>query len=818
MNFTLSFSGSASRHCRKTRTKPGITPPGASPRREVLAGALAILLCAASTSALAFNEGGFDFFTPTVTTNPETAAKNVSKTLPGPVSTATLPRTVAILPFENATQDAEIAEEVRRAFYNQFSSRLYADIELNAIDARVLALARNEKGETDYRSLCKSLGCDGVITGRVIDFRKIYAGIYSELAVSAEISLINVNTGEVVLTRKEEVSFREGGFSLTPIGLAITAMSAALNLRDIQRVRLVSELGYTIAKAIPDPPGGSTNIGPQIQALLSNTADSPFGLGKTITVAMQADANGSAVFDIGNYRRALPMTEKTPGFYLGEYRVQDGDAIRQAPLIATLRARNGLVSSWYDTHAVDIDSQPPSAPTRLTARSQPKKVLLHWDALKEVPDLAGYQVLRSKQPLSGYAPIGVVDTPDFVDQTPSEEEFRYYRIVALDHAGNTSEPSAIARGRVLPENPPVLTGRIKADRELAGNLVVTGELLIPADITLQLAPGTHIEFDPAATLIVQGGLNCDSKDEPVKFVARGASAWGGIKVEGGNIGLRGFTLSGAKTCISLERAKGILESGLIQQCDTGLLISGAGAFSAQDLRITENRIGTRLVRSDAELTLNRIAGNKIGVEMSGFTGVLRDNAIFQNTTNLRTEAGTLLDANYWGSLDPAALRIEGGIVGEALNRPAPEGKLVTLRVSPCAGLSAEACQQKSAEAMIEGGRLFRAKNYGRALTHFEAAIAAQPSPDAYYFAALCHQEMQEIEPAIELLRDAVSAFPNEPSLRRALGMLYFQRGDETLARQHIGEALRLSPSDRQSAFLLERLDRTRKNDKNGTRP
>ncbi len=783
---------------------------------------MGFLVCAQATPVFA-SGGGFDFMSAPATAPAAESRISAEANLP-PVSTATLPRTVAILPFDNATAELGIAEEVRRAFYNQFSSKSYGDIELAAVDAKLLTLDRDSKASPDtkdktyYQSLCQSLGCDGVITGRVVDFRKIFMGVYSELAVSAEISLLNAQTGEVILTRKEDVSFREGGISLTPIGLAMSAMSAALNLRDIQRVRLVSELGYTIAKSMPEPLGGSASSGPRIQGMLSNAVQSPFGLGKVISVAMQADSNGAAVFDIGNYRRALPMTEKTPGVYVGEYRVQDGDAIRQAPLIATLRGRNGLVSSWYDTNLVNIDSQPPATPARLTARSQPGRVLLRWEALANVPDLAGYQVLRSTQPLSGFTPVGVVETPSFVDKDAGGDQYRYYRIVALDSAGNASEPGPIARGRVLAENPPPLSGRIEADRELAGNVVVTGELLVPAGVTLQLAPGTRIAFDPAARLIVQGGLTSDSSDEPVEFLARGGGAWGGLSVEGGNIGLRGFSLAGATTGIHLQRAQGILEGGQIQKCDTGLLLSGAGAASVRDLRIGENRIGIRLERSDAELTLNRIAGNEVGVDMSGFSGVLRDNAIFQNTLNLRADAGTLLEANYWGSLDPAALRIEGGLVSEALNRPAPDGKVVTLRVNPCAGLSAEACLKKSTEAMIEGGRLIRAKNYGRALPQFELAIAAQPSADAYYFAAICHQEMQEEEHAIERLRDGVTAFPTDPSLRRALGMLYYQRGEEQLAREHISAALRLSPNDRQAAFVLERLGGAKPNDKTGTQP
>lgn len=768
------------------------------------------LVCAHVAPLVAASEGGFDFMSSAASTPAAPPKTPTDKNQP-PVAAAALPRTVAILPFDNATTEPGIAEEVRRAFYNQFSSKNFGDIELSAIDAKLLALDRGGKAAPDasgkayYQSICQPLGCDGVITGRVIEFRKVFAGVYSELAVVAEISLINANTGEVVLTRKEETSFREGGLSITPIGLAMSAMSAALNLRDIQRVRLVSDLGYTIAKSIPEPLGGGAGSGPRIQGMLSNASESPFGLGKVITVAMQADAQGSAVFDIGNYRRALPMHEKTPGVYVGEYRVQDGDAIRQAPLIVTLRGRNGLVSSWYDTNLVNIDSQPPSAPSKLRVRSQPGRIWLRWEELAKTPDLAGYRVLRSTQPLSGFVPIGVVETPSFIDKHVGDDQYRYYRIVALDSAGNASEPGPIARGRVLAENPPPLSGRIEADRELEGSLVVTGELRVPAGITLKLAPGARIAFDPAAVLIVEGGLHSDSRDEPVEFVARGGGAWGGIRVEGGNIGLRGFNLSGATTGIHLQRAQGILEGGAIQKCDTGLLVTGAGYASVRDLRISENRIGVRLDRGDAELALNRIAGNEIGVDLNAFSGVLRDNAIHQNTLNLRANAGTLLDVNYWGSLDPTALRIEGGLVSEALNRPPPDGKVVTLRVSPCAGQSAEACQQKSAEAMIEGGRLMRAKNYGRALSQFELSIAAQPSADAYYFAAICHQEMQEDERAIERLRDGVSAFPVDPSLRRALGMLYYQRGEEKLAREQIGEALRLSPNDRQAAFVLERL-------------
>ena len=158
--------------------------------------------------------------------------------------------TVAILPFENLTTEPGLAEETRRAFYNHFSSKPYTDIEMSAVDEKLLVQARPGpagNAALDIAALCRELGCDGVVTGRVTDFRKLYAGVYSELAIAAEVRLIDARTGETLIEHGDRVAYREGGLSLSPIGLVMTAISTALNLRDIQRVRLISELGHKVA-------------------------------------------------------------------------------------------------------------------------------------------------------------------------------------------------------------------------------------------------------------------------------------------------------------------------------------------------------------------------------------------------------------------------------------------------------------------------------------------------------------------------------------------------------------------------------------------
>ncbi|RLD91305.1 MAG: hypothetical protein DRJ13_17540, partial [Bacteroidetes bacterium] len=47
------------------------------------------------------------------------------------------PLSVAILPFENLTQEKGASDLLRRLFYNNFSSLAYKDIELSTINAKL---------------------------------------------------------------------------------------------------------------------------------------------------------------------------------------------------------------------------------------------------------------------------------------------------------------------------------------------------------------------------------------------------------------------------------------------------------------------------------------------------------------------------------------------------------------------------------------------------------------------------------------------------------------------------------------------------------
>jgi tetratricopeptide (TPR) repeat protein len=84
-------------------------------------------------------------------------------------------------------------------------------------------------------------------------------------------------------------------------------------------------------------------------------------------------------------------------------------------------------------------------------------------------------------------------------------------------------------------------------------------------------------------------------------------------------------------------------------------------------------------------------------------------------------------------------------------------------------------------------------------------MRASPTPEAYYYLALSHQEMKEVDKALYYLQKGMERFPRDAGLGKALAMAYYERGDEEKARPLFENLLRMNPEDRQVRFLLERL-------------
>jgi len=69
---------------------------------------------------------------------------------------------------------------------------------------------------------------------------------------------------------------------------------------------------------------------------VTHNATSPLPVGSTLQVILQGDPGGAANFDIGTYYSTIPMTEKTPGQYVGIHALQARDTFQNAPVTGRL--------------------------------------------------------------------------------------------------------------------------------------------------------------------------------------------------------------------------------------------------------------------------------------------------------------------------------------------------------------------------------------------------------------------------------------------------------------------------------------------------
>jgi hypothetical protein len=726
------------------------------------------------------------------------------------ISQDEFPRQVAVVPFTNETEEPGLDVLVRRNFTNHFSSKSYLDVKLPIVDEKLIHLEKaSGKAVKDAttQELAAALGVDGLLFGKVTDYKKVYTGVYSQLSVEAEVWLVNTKTGQELFRLRESVSYHEGGIPLSPLSVVVTVVSTAMNLRDIQKVRMVNELCYKFMEKIPSPTTMASVVGrPVIREVLTNAIDGPFGPKRVVKVGLQGDPGLVATYDLGSFKKGLSMKELQPGIYAGEYAVLPGDSTRDMPVTLTLTRPGGYETQWVDVSGfITIDTTPPQQVTGLRAKGYTDRIELTWDALKNVPDLKGYRVQRSESPLSGYTELALVEMAAYTDKTAVAESTYYYRIISEDQAGNRADITDSVRATLAGNEPHKLAGILQSDTTLDGTYLVTSTLVVPKGITLAIGGESRLIFAADTGLQVQGRLMVQGGDSPVEFAPSGEEKWSGIAVDGGVANLKRFTVRGAATGISSREGEILLENGIVSGCTTGIVISGITLAELKGMTVSGNTTGLKLSASRAHVFGSNILQNSDGILADGFSGEVRDNNLLDNEHNISSVKPLEVGANWFGTVRSDGLKLVNVSAAKVYDARFPGGTMVAPTVDPYAALNQEERQRKSTELLIEAGGYFRQRNFGKAAVLFSENLQLQPSAETYYYLGLCHQEMKESDKATNLLRDGTAKFPQDALLWKSLGMLAYEKGDDATAREALAEALRLSPDDSQARFVFERL-------------
>ena len=134
---------------------------------------------------------------------------------------------VAVLPFENMTQDRSAGDKVQRIFISELLSMEAFDVVEPGVVARTLKAERIENveqlGPADLKRIGEALKAQGLFFGSVVDFAESRSGSTPAPEVTIQLRLVEAQSGVTVWTASKTRSgastsarlFGIGGESLT---------------------------------------------------------------------------------------------------------------------------------------------------------------------------------------------------------------------------------------------------------------------------------------------------------------------------------------------------------------------------------------------------------------------------------------------------------------------------------------------------------------------------------------------------------------------------------------------------------------------------
>lgn len=167
------------------------------------------------------------------------------------------PKTVVILPFDNNTSEKDVELLARKSFYNYFSSKTYHDFELSEIDRALKSL--KDSSSQAWKDLSPvNLGnlfhSDYLIYGRVEEFKKLFLGVYSQIAIKIKIEVVEGRSGKVVCKKTILKRSHDGGIPFNPFGIIPAALRSGLHMKKEKTLALIDRANRELVAQIPDPP------------------------------------------------------------------------------------------------------------------------------------------------------------------------------------------------------------------------------------------------------------------------------------------------------------------------------------------------------------------------------------------------------------------------------------------------------------------------------------------------------------------------------------------------------------------------------------
>ncbi len=723
-----------------------------------------------------------------------------------PAKLAVLPATYLSLPAETpgefpldgtSEKGKFIAELARSVIHNQLAGKGYDMRIMGAVDQ---TLPDEDWQEQSAEKLCETLSVDGLVYVEIGTATMVTAVAYDLFKIEATIKLVS-KTNEELGRWSDGSSKRKIAIPTSPVGIASTIAGALLDESARKQMRLVIyDWGWKVCQFMPDNPLGKRL--PDVVYVDSNIDKKIFALGDRVSVEVVAEKDLTCSFDLGDFKKNLPLAHDGQGTYKGFYVVQAGDEVSNQPLQIRLSRSNGVERIWLEAGGtVSMDGVLPPAVERTKAQASREGIRLSWD-LPKGEELSTFAVEKSKSAVGDFQTAAMSKDLTYLDADVSQGNVYYYRIRSVDLAGNTSPSLQTIRVTMPYFHEVVLSG------DLTGNLVsgvyrINETAMISHGNVLDIGAGSKVKLGPDAAISVSGILNVNGSEErPVIFEGEG---WKGIVVgENGQANLTDAIIRGCNPCATVRGGSVRMAAVSIEgETGDGVVVDKDGVLAIEKGRVSGFSRGIAMAGGKGSIEASTVTGNEVGLDLVEGDLSLQDCNLFDNhRTNFRSETKVVLEGNYFGTTNIRNLQIEGDVlVKSLLDSPFPHGRLVVLVDDT--DITAEALDERFEQLKTKGVEAFNQRRYGDAHQSLTQALAVKADKDVYLYLAYTQSSLGEEENMVETLERGITDFPYEVRLYQIYIKYLAANGQKEKALALLGKAMKMNPEDQNLVFMKQ---------------
>jgi len=697
-----------------------------------------------------------------------------------------------------------VAELVRGVVHNQLSGKGYETRVIALVDKK-LKSAKKPWQEMKPEEICKLLSAEGLIYTNILSASMVTAVAFNLYSIDAQVRMVNLRGNELG-SWTESSSRRKIAIPTGVVGAAATVAEAIMDKVDEaekKNMRTVAyDWGWKMAQLIPDNPKAQAL--PEVISVVTNVDKKLFAVGDEINVEITGEKGLTCSFDIGDFRKDIPVPSVEDITYRGSYVVKEGDKAANQSIFIHMAKPSGISRIWLETGGtIEIDGVLPSSPDKVSAKAGKQGITLKWSIAK-AEDIKGFVVERGDTAVGGFSAIATTNEQTYLDPDIAQGKIVYYRIRSVDQAGNKSQTKKSIRA-TMPFFDEVTLGDVIQGTIIPGVYKINALATVPVGETVKVEPGVRFTMAAGAGLAVKGSLVVSGEaKERVLFTGED---WKGISGEpGAIIELSNVSMNGCTQCIDVKGSALTVRSiSLSGSKGAGLFLGDDCIFEVEDALIKGFDEGAVIEGGKGKVIKSTITGNKRGINLREGTLDLADNNIFGNSEKeIVTARSLVLDGNYLGASAAKDLKLEGKIsVKSLLDAPAPQGRRIVLIDDK--DVSPEELKAKFTKYKDDGIKAFQARKYGEAHESLSKAAALRDDKEVYLFLAYTQMSLGEDEALTATLEKGIKAYPYEAKLYQVYVRQLAAAGKTKEALALLDKALKLNPDDQGLKSLRESL-------------